>query len=73
MLYFNTCYFITIFTKDSSESKKSSFCVITVRAHLEQFEELLRMGVWDFMINMSGSDLSIRSASWIYVWFDFLL
>ena len=53
--------------------KKSSFFVITVRAHLEQFEELLRMGVWDFMINMSGSDLSIRSASWIYVWFDFLL
>ena len=53
--------------------KKSSFCVITVRAHLEQFEELLRMGVWDFMINMSGSDLSIRSVSWIYVWFDFLL
>ena len=31
-----------------------------VRAHLEQFEELARMGVWDFLINMSGSDLNLR-------------
>lgn len=31
-----------------------------VRAHLEQFEELARMGVWDFIINMSGSDLNLR-------------
>ena len=32
-----------------------------VRAHLEQFEELAQMGIWDFVINMSGSDLSIRN------------
>ena len=32
-----------------------------VRAELEQFEELCRMGVWDFVINMSGADLSVRS------------
>ena len=32
-----------------------------VRAHLEQFEELARMGIWDFVINMSGSDLSVRN------------
>ena len=31
-----------------------------VRAHLEQFEELCRMGIWDFVINMSGADLNIR-------------
>ncbi|XP_022098278.1 uncharacterized protein LOC110983369 isoform X2 [Acanthaster planci] len=31
-----------------------------VRAELEGFEELLRMGVWDFVINLSGSDLPIR-------------
>ena len=31
-----------------------------VRAHLEQFEELARMGIWDFLINMSGSDLNLR-------------
>ena len=32
-----------------------------VRAHLEQFEELSRMGLWDFVINMSGADLSLRN------------
>ena len=32
-----------------------------VRAELEQFEELCRMGLWDFMINMSGADLAIRN------------
>ena len=26
----------------------------------QQFEELARMGVWDFLINMSGSDLNLR-------------
>ncbi|XP_071793295.1 uncharacterized protein [Asterias amurensis] len=31
-----------------------------VRAELEGFEELLRMGAWDFVINLSGSDLPIR-------------
>ena len=31
-----------------------------VRAHMEQFEELCRMGLWDFVINMSGSDLALR-------------
>ena len=32
-----------------------------VRAQLEIFEELCRMGIWDFMINMSGADLAMRS------------
>jgi hypothetical protein len=32
-----------------------------VRAHLEQFEQLARMGLWDFLINMSGADLNLRS------------
>ena len=32
-----------------------------VRAELEQFEELCRMGLWDFIINMSGADLAIRN------------
>ncbi|XP_033119442.1 uncharacterized protein LOC117118836 [Anneissia japonica] len=31
-----------------------------VRAELEGFEELMRMGVWDFVINLSGADLPIR-------------
>ncbi|XP_070540250.1 uncharacterized protein [Ptychodera flava] len=31
-----------------------------VRAELECFEELLRMGAWDFIINLSGADLPIR-------------
>nr|XP_006819558.1 PREDICTED: uncharacterized protein LOC102808919 [Saccoglossus kowalevskii] len=32
-----------------------------VRAELECFEELLRMGAWDFVINLSGADLPIRN------------
>ncbi|XP_071488101.1 uncharacterized protein [Diadema antillarum] len=31
-----------------------------VRAELEGFEELCRMGAWDFVINLSGSDLPLR-------------
>ncbi|XP_072027054.1 uncharacterized protein [Amphiura filiformis] len=31
-----------------------------LRAELECFEELLRMGVWDFAINLSGADMPIR-------------
>ncbi|XP_076054991.1 uncharacterized protein LOC143033436 isoform X2 [Oratosquilla oratoria] len=31
-----------------------------VRAELECFEELLRMGIWDFVVKMSGSDLPLR-------------
>ncbi|XP_069183933.1 uncharacterized protein [Procambarus clarkii] len=31
-----------------------------VRAELEAFEELLRMGVWDFAVKMSGSELPLR-------------
>ncbi|XP_045138158.1 uncharacterized protein LOC123520188 [Portunus trituberculatus] len=31
-----------------------------VRAELEAFEELLRMGHWDFAINLSGADLPLR-------------
>ncbi|XP_076345847.1 uncharacterized protein LOC143244653 isoform X2 [Tachypleus tridentatus] len=31
-----------------------------VRAQLEGFEELLRMGTWDFAINLSGADLPLR-------------
>ncbi|XP_077992130.1 uncharacterized protein LOC144446252 [Glandiceps talaboti] len=31
-----------------------------VRAELECFEELVRMGAWDFIINLSGADLPIR-------------
>jgi len=32
-----------------------------VRALIETYEELCRMGVWDFAINLSGSDLPLRS------------
>ena len=32
-----------------------------VRALLEAYEELCRMGTWDFAINLSGSDLPLRS------------
>ncbi|XP_014681957.1 PREDICTED: uncharacterized protein LOC106821587 [Priapulus caudatus] len=32
-----------------------------IRAHLECLEELLRMGVWDFVINLSAADLPLRS------------
>ena len=32
-----------------------------VRAELEIFEELCRMGLWDFIINMSGADLALRN------------
>ncbi|XP_078578373.1 uncharacterized protein LOC144863225 [Branchiostoma floridae x Branchiostoma japonicum] len=31
-----------------------------LRAELEATEELLRMGSWDFVINLSGSDLALR-------------
>lgn len=31
-----------------------------VRAELEAFEELLRMGVWDFAVKLSGADLPLR-------------
>ncbi|XP_067125300.1 uncharacterized protein [Centruroides vittatus] len=31
-----------------------------VRAQLECFEELLRRGLWDFAINLSGADLPLR-------------
>ncbi|XP_042243134.1 uncharacterized protein LOC121880139 isoform X2 [Homarus americanus] len=31
-----------------------------VRAELESFEELLRMGVWDFGVKLSGADLPLR-------------
>ncbi|CAL4101596.1 unnamed protein product, partial [Meganyctiphanes norvegica] len=31
-----------------------------VRAELEVFEELLRMGLWDFAIKLSGADLPLR-------------
>lgn len=31
-----------------------------VRAELECFEELLRRGLWDFAINLSGADLPLR-------------
>ncbi|CAM1317785.1 Uncharacterised protein g6840 [Pycnogonum litorale] len=31
------------------------------RAFLECYEELLRIGFWDFVINLSGSDLPIRN------------
>ena len=31
-----------------------------MRAELEGFEELLRMGHWDFAINLSGADLPLR-------------
>ncbi|CAH1785101.1 unnamed protein product, partial [Owenia fusiformis] len=32
-----------------------------MRAQLECIEELLRMGIWDFAVNLSGLDLAIRS------------
>ncbi|KAG1654611.1 NADPH-dependent diflavin oxidoreductase 1 [Nymphon striatum] len=32
-----------------------------LRAELECFEELLRMGTWDFVINLSGADLPLRN------------
>ncbi|XP_013404287.1 uncharacterized protein LOC106169376 isoform X2 [Lingula anatina] len=32
-----------------------------VRAELECIEELLKMGVWDFVINLSGQDLPLRT------------
>ena len=31
-----------------------------VRAQLEQYAELVSMGSWDFVINMSGADLPLR-------------
>lgn len=31
-----------------------------IRAHLESLEELLRMGIWDFAINLSAVDLPLR-------------
>ncbi|XP_047493645.1 uncharacterized protein LOC125042200 isoform X1 [Penaeus chinensis] len=31
-----------------------------VRAELEAFEELLRMGIWDFAVKLSGADLPLR-------------
>ncbi|XP_064630012.1 uncharacterized protein LOC135488948 [Lineus longissimus] len=31
-----------------------------LRAELECYEELLRMGIWDFIVNLSGSDLALR-------------
>lgn len=31
-----------------------------VRAEIEGYEELLRMGVWEFLINLSGADLPLR-------------
>ncbi len=33
---------------------------MTVRAQLELYAELASMGDWDFLINMSGSDLPLR-------------
>ncbi len=32
-----------------------------VRAQVEGYEELCRMGVWDFVITISGSDLPVRN------------
>ena len=32
-----------------------------VRAELELFEELCRLGLWDFILNMSGADLALRN------------
>ncbi len=32
-----------------------------MRAELEGFEELIRMGVWDFAFVLSASDLPIRN------------
>jgi hypothetical protein len=34
--------------------------LVTVRAQLELYAELASMGDWDFLINMSGSDLPLR-------------
>lgn len=31
-----------------------------MRAELESFEELLRMGSWDFAVKLSGADLPLR-------------
>ncbi|KAG0725831.1 Xylosyltransferase 1 [Chionoecetes opilio] len=31
-----------------------------VRAEMESYEELLRMGLWDFAVNLSGADMPLR-------------
>ncbi|XP_035207443.1 uncharacterized protein LOC118182229 isoform X2 [Stegodyphus dumicola] len=57
--HFNAKNIFVLPPEQSFTSSWASYAI--VRAELEGFEELLRLGLWDFVINLSGSDLPLRS------------
>ena len=41
--------------------KRKTAEIHTNRALLEAYEELCRLGIWDFAVDLSGADLPLRS------------